>query len=770
MAKRSLQASAEGIRKAKQAFKRKGWTQEYLAAEVGLGTRQPIWKFFTGKPIDRYAFNDICSVLELEPSEIIQKPNIDGSTLLDMSAHSIPDVDALVQRLRSAHHEKIQSQCSTLQLLDIAQPIKLNDIYIDVNILEEITSKRWLEITDLQRLNTHQFNPSDLDKLRQKPIGGIEAVKKYAKMVILGKPGSGKTTFLQSIAISCNQGYLRADCLPIFISLRNFAEDIRGNKQLTIFNYLHEYFINLGISELEMAMIFSHGRALILLDGLDEIIGEYSDQIINKIRNFTDKYYKNQIIVTCRTGCNSDNFQGFTQVEIADFSKTQIAAFANKWFLVVAKNPPAEAQISAHKFIQKLERTENLPILELSVTPILLNLTCLFFKFAQDFPPNRSELYKQALDLLLVRWDEARGIKRNQIYPELSLLHKIKLLSRIAAIYFTQGNYFLPEAKILQLITDYLRHLPNASTDTDALQLESAAVLKVIEIQHGLLVERAKGIYSFSNLTLQKYLAAREIVSTNNAQALTNFLKNLNRKSWQEVFLLSAEIFNPPDIFLQLMKQKIDDLAAVTAKISDFLGWVEQKSFAVSSSYHSASVRAFYFTIALPPEHSLARNQDLSILLDHRLAGNLAIDLALDLALVHALAVSLSITTDIFSQRFPALILALDLRHLLADKPSLQTLLQDLKNHLPSQNQGRDTLKIWWQTNGKSWTDKLRNLMINTRHIGHDWHFNSKELHGIQQYWDANKLLINCLNSAEYVAPNTRSLIENNLFLIGSYL
>lgn len=62
MAKRSLQASAEGIRKAKQAFRRKGWTQEYLAGEVGLETRQPIWKFFTGKAIDRLRnFDHICS-------------------------------------------------------------------------------------------------------------------------------------------------------------------------------------------------------------------------------------------------------------------------------------------------------------------------------------------------------------------------------------------------------------------------------------------------------------------------------------------------------------------------------------------------------------------------------------------------------------------------------------------------------------------------------------------------------------------------------------
>ena len=39
MAKRSLQTSPSGAKKAKQQFISKGWTQEYLANEVGIKTR-----------------------------------------------------------------------------------------------------------------------------------------------------------------------------------------------------------------------------------------------------------------------------------------------------------------------------------------------------------------------------------------------------------------------------------------------------------------------------------------------------------------------------------------------------------------------------------------------------------------------------------------------------------------------------------------------------------------------------------------------------------
>lgn len=74
MAKRSLQASPASIQQAKRAFALTGWTQENLAGEVNLKTRQPIWRFFTGQPVDRQIFWAICSVLDLDWREITVDP------------------------------------------------------------------------------------------------------------------------------------------------------------------------------------------------------------------------------------------------------------------------------------------------------------------------------------------------------------------------------------------------------------------------------------------------------------------------------------------------------------------------------------------------------------------------------------------------------------------------------------------------------------------------------------------------------------------------
>ena len=300
MAKRSLQASVEGMRKAKLAFKRKGWTQEYLAAAVGLETRQPIWKFFTGKPIDRQAFNEICLVLDLEPAEIAQKSPDEELIPVEKAAQMTLDIHSLVEKLRSLHYGKIQAQCGTLHILDIAQPVNLNEIYVDVNILEEMNSQTWIDINKLKNCEPDKFDRFGLGKVRQQRIGGLEAVLQYSKLMVLGKPGSGKTTFLQSIAISCNQGLFQPDSLPIFINLKNLAEDTKDSPQTTLVNYIHSSFAHFQITEQEIITILSQGKALILLDALDEVAEKDSERINQNLRQFIESFHQNKIIISCR--------------------------------------------------------------------------------------------------------------------------------------------------------------------------------------------------------------------------------------------------------------------------------------------------------------------------------------------------------------------------------------------------------------------------------------------------------------------------------------
>jgi predicted NACHT family NTPase len=783
MVKRSLRASTIGIEQAKKAFQRKGWTQEYLAGEVGLETRQSVWKFFKGQPIERHIFIDICLSLDLDWQEIagLQQldttPSAKGVALLAQKQTVASDVDTLVEQVRSVLFSPILAQCGTLRLLDTAQPVALDELYINVNILEQLSRQQWLDVSDLQASTATTFDRLAITQTSQTGVSAVEAIATYPKLMVMGKPGAGKTTFLQKIALQCIRGELPSASIPIFIQLRNFAEETITNSisirdDFSILDYINWKLSDFGISVQQIDTLLKHGKVLILLDGLDEVRSENTDTLLKQITKFSETYYQNQFIITCRFAAQQYRFPGFTYVEIADFDQAQIEAFAKKWFVAAtSKQNPVEGLKLATQFIDKLKLPENQPIRELAKTPILLNLTVSVFQAKADFPNKRSKLYEAGLDILLVRWDEARGIQRDEVYRSLSLPHRIKLLSHIAATTFEEGNYFFEQTEIEQHIADYLTTLPGASSDPETLRLNSEAVLKAIEAQHGLLVERARGIYSFSHLTFQEYFTARNIVASPDAITLSEALQRLSthitQPQWREVFLLTAGLLRNAESLLQLMKQQIDALVA-EQKLQEFLACISQKCQSLPTPYKLAAVRAFYFTLFLD------RNLGLAVGLDPNLACDLTPELALDLEFARAFSLVQSLAQNPDIKQILSLSFALNLEGLLeresdlGDRQHLSSLnqsFQQLKDQLPDLTKGRDYVLHWWKTNGQAWGLQFRSLLIEYRQIGHDWQLSLAQLELFKQYYQANQLLVDCLNSDCRYSSGMRTDIEAALLL-----
>ncbi len=739
---RSLRVAPECIPQVRQALRSRGFpSQNALAEELGI-SRSTAVNFFTGKPIAYLNFVEICARLELDWQAICLKA---GCAIAYREAESDSDIDFLVQKVRQHCHDKIQTLYGKMHLLDISRPIDIENLYVDVNILE-----RW-----------------GIGRVRQEGLPGLEAVKLNDRLMVLGKPGSGKTTFLQYLAIQCNQGKFQSDQFPIFIRLKNFAKYARDKQDFSLLNYINREFSSCGIlSQDKIKTLLDCGRGLILLDGLDEVPSEDESRIIDEIESFSEDYYKNKLTISCRIAASRYRFYNFIDVEIADFGFEQIKIFAEKWFVAVPGHDWEEGKLTAKRFIRKLKRRENQPIRELARTPILLHLLCLVFQARYEFPSNRAKLYDQGLNILLKTWDEAKGIHRDEVYQNLTLQRKKKMLEQVAAIASEQGNYFFEQDEIQQLIANYLSTLPNANPDPDELQTDSEAVLKAIELQHGLLVERTRGIYSFSHVTFQDYFTARQIVASSAPQALEKLVSHITQKRWREVFLLVSGMLPNADEYLGLMKQQIDAIAAKDEKLQQFLTWLYQKSSSVSAPYKAVAIRTFYLVGELA--FAVTRNiygldlvfiRSNALYLDHSLTCAISCARAVNLALNPNLEIENAIDH--------AHALAIALEHALeyTTELELKRSLQQLKDQLPDLDKNKAEFEQWWNANGQTWTEALTVAIIEHCNIGHDWQFSEQQKELLHQYYDANQLLVDCLNSGCNVSASVRVEIEETLLL-----
>jgi len=727
-----------------------------------------------------------------------------------------------VQEVRSHCCEAILDSYSKIRLLDDTR-IDVDLLYVDVYVLEKLSSKRYASISGLLEGVEQR---EDYERLalgqRQKRLPGQEIVQQFLRLMVLGKPGSGKTTFLRHLAVDCSKGKFFCDHIPVLIELRS----IKQGNSFNLLNLIHREF---GLAQQEQTQqILNQGKAFILLDGLDEVPSQLRQSVRDQIYEFSKEYRKNRFILTCRTQTIEYIADHFDPIEVANFDAEQVKTFARNWFTATPETS-GEAEGWTNRFVGKLE--ENKQIRELAVTPILLTLTCLLFTAEQDLPTKRSVLYEKGIDLLLKQWDRFRGIPRD--YQQLSVLAKQKLLSYLAFHKFEQPENFIlfEQDEIQGYIAEHL------GIDVE----ESEALLEAIEAHHGLLIEQAQGIWSFSHLTFQEYFTAKYIVNSSTPEeAFQHLVKHITELRWREVFLLTIGMLQNAEHLLQLMKQQVDALIAANEKVQQFLRWVSHRAISVETSYNPVFVRALCLNpgrdgVFIPSD---VRNLDLSLSFDfdrirdveslltlahnldciyylahactstlafddYFLATNRIIHSCFDISYVsrnvsdHMRGFNRKLQSDqgermrrdslltyqfkyeqsmhdhapMTSELFYAIRrLTHDLTHKLTsvltryfgNDLELKQKLQELKNQLPDLHS--DTYK-WWQEQGQSWTKELKLTIVKHCNNGRDWVFSPQQKELLNQYYDANRLLVDCLNSDCNASPEVKEEIEETLLL-----
>lgn len=327
--------------------------------------------------------------------------------------------------------------------------VRLWSVFIPQNVREALPPSRYELPKDVQqRLQEEGLLEADVSSeawtqyqelYLKKPVQPIldtlgEQDCPYA--VILGDPGSGKSSLLQYLALDWAQKPTAQ--VPLLIELRQYVTD--ENKPKDFLEFFHQGKRKIcELNQLQLHEQLESGNALVMFDGLDEIFDSHTRAgVVTEIIAFTNKYKQVRVIVTSRiVGYNSERLESadFRHFTLQDFDTTQVREFVNRWHKLAMVDETDRDRSDMRKRL--LTATKDSPaIRELSGNPLLLTMMAILNR-KQELPRKRADLYEESAKVLLHQWD-IEYKKMQLTLDDVDLRAKQAMLRQIA--YHMQGT------------------------------------------------------------------------------------------------------------------------------------------------------------------------------------------------------------------------------------------------------------------------------------------------------------------------------------------
>ncbi|MFG6100958.1 NACHT domain-containing protein [Leptothoe sp. EHU-05/26/07-4] len=466
----------------------------------------------------------------------------------------------------------------TLDRTDRAESIKLWTIFIEQTVREALPPTRYELPSDLKRklkeegLLENDLSSKALDDFRreyfQQPIQKVlEVLRKSQKSVILGDPGSGKSSLLQYLALEWVEG--KTEVLPLLIELREFAIAPSAN----FLEYLHcGQGVNWQFDQKQLHQHLLEFSTLVMFDGLDEIFDHHIQHtVISDIVRFCQKYSKAQVLVTSRIiGYNPEKLQqsGFRHFTIQSLNINEIHSFIDCWYDLSIDNEPDKVMLKERL---KLAIASSRAIANLADNPLLLTMMTILNR-RQELPRDRIDLYEQASHVLLHHWDVDHkrlqlpmGVIGRREKQEILRLIAYEMQSREEGL---KGN-LIEIDRLTRILTAYLRDQGFSTPREKANQL-----IQHLRERNFILCYRGADTYGFVHRTFLEYFCAVEIFNRFEKQQLIDFEQlreeifgqHWRDETWHEVLRLLCGMLTP-----ELVDQLIKFLLEIEIDKTNFL-------------------------------------------------------------------------------------------------------------------------------------------------------------------------------------------------------
>jgi hypothetical protein len=397
----------------------------------------------------------------------------------------------------------------------------------------------------------------------------------FGRIALLAWGGYGKTMLMRHVAYMYSKNKQRQSLerkIPVLIILGQYRELLSGPDAPDLATFIEAHRIpdlpggeNLPVPEKWVQMVLKNGRAVIMLDGFDEVPQYLRPGLVKWINEQTKRYSKSIFILTSRPKSyksyreqNSDQFSFPTAYWVQEFDDGQRRDFIDRWYLcqeVYAHGGDDNAAVqktakcAANDLYQQIEHRDELK--DMAKNPLLLTMMTTFHRRnnGADLPRRRVELYREICRLQLKERPKARNLETVLLNCEAQ-----DILQRLALEMMTRQSRLFSKDLVLANLQMTLTAMSE--------KIDAVGFLEQVTNVGELLIQQ-EDEYEFAHLSFQEYLAAVEIARTHQESLLYPYLNSSSEfaDSWSKLMLLYVGLVNPTNLIREAIKQERVDLA-----------------------------------------------------------------------------------------------------------------------------------------------------------------------------------------------------------------
>jgi len=288
--------------------------------------------------------------------------------------------------------------------------------------------------------------------------------------------------------------------------------------------------------------VLDDDRALILIDGIDEVPHKYRESVVRKdIAALVGAYPRNYFVISTRPAV-PDNWLAdldFREAAINPMSDVDKGRFIDKWHAAVGRELErqgrGDAKLAALAEQLKTMLDGNPSLSRLAANPLLCAMICALHRDrSQKLPESQAELCEALCHMLLHRREYESGLDISEFpepYRKLSYEQKRALVQELAHYMVRNGETVVEREQADNIIAGTLEHFPGHSGS------DAEAVCACLVERSGVIREARPGAIDFIHNTIRDFLAADRFVEDRDYGCL---VKHMRDDAWRPVILFAV--------------------------------------------------------------------------------------------------------------------------------------------------------------------------------------------------------------------------------------